>query len=303
MGGSLGPLAFLHLLILTAIVVNWAHDAPVFTPVVIMHGIKDTNASMAHMKQLIEQKLPGVYVRALEITSELGSIFTGIDTQVELACQALAADPKLAGGINVIGVSQGGILMRGYLERCNKPPVKNFVAWLSPQMGVYGVPLVGQYEYLNVTLDAIADCCIYEDWAQGLFSFAGYWRDPYALQTYFKQKIFLSDINNERDEKNPIYKQRIISLENFIMGYSSEDTVLIPRETGWFGSFPQNSVSSTVPLEQQPMYTNDWIGLRTLQETGRLNRFTTTCPHSDYSSPCFDKHFMANVMPFLSKSI
>jgi len=39
--------------------------------------------------------------------------------------------------------------MRGYLERCNKPPVKNFVAWLSPQMGVYGVPLVQRLPPVN----------------------------------------------------------------------------------------------------------------------------------------------------------
>lgn len=153
-------------------------------------GIADTNSSMGHMKQLIEQKLTGVYVRALEITTYYGSIFTGIDTQVnllcpttqgcsswlsaqhaqvEMACQALAADPNLVGGINVIGVSQvcgasyllyllswsqscviqGAILMRGYLERCNNPPVKNFIAWVSPQMGVYGVPNVqaGQHHH------------------------------------------------------------------------------------------------------------------------------------------------------------
>jgi hypothetical protein len=35
---------------------------------------------------------------------------------------------------------------------------------------------VGHWEYLNVTLDEIADCCVYQDWAQSLLSFAGYWR-------------------------------------------------------------------------------------------------------------------------------
>jgi hypothetical protein len=62
---------------------------------------------------------------------------------VELICKALAADPNLAGGINVLGTSQGGILMRGYLERCNNPPVKNFISWVAPMMGVYGCPVVG----------------------------------------------------------------------------------------------------------------------------------------------------------------
>jgi palmitoyl-protein thioesterase len=276
--------------------------APRYTPVVLMHGIADTNASMAHMKHLIEQKLPGVYVRALEITTYDGSIFTGIDLQVEMACKALAADPNLAGGFNSIGVSQGAILMRGYLERCNQPKVKNFISWVSPQMGVYGVPNWGSWEYLNVTLDDIADCCIYDEWAQDVFSFAGYWRDPFALAEYVQRKIFLSDINNEREEKNPIYKQRILDLESFVMSYSTIDEVLIPRETGWFGAFANNSVASVVPLDEQPMYKYDWIGLRTLHETGRLHRFTTSCVHNDYAGPCFEQYFIPNVLPILLNS-
>jgi hypothetical protein len=43
---------------------------------------------------------------------------------------------------DVIDPIQGAILMRGYLERCNQPKVKNFISWVSPQMGVYGVPNV-----------------------------------------------------------------------------------------------------------------------------------------------------------------
>jgi palmitoyl-protein thioesterase len=40
-----------------------------------------------------------------------------------------------------------------------------------------------------------------------------------------QEKVFLSDINNEREEKNPTYKQNVLSLENFIMGYSTIDAV------------------------------------------------------------------------------
>jgi hypothetical protein len=31
-----------------------------------------------------------------------------------------------------------------------------------------------------VTLDEIADCCIYQNWAQNLLSFAGYWRGNHS---------------------------------------------------------------------------------------------------------------------------
>ena len=37
---------------------------------------------------------------------------------------------------------------------------------------------------------------------------------------------------------------------------------LIPRETGWFGTYAANSDTTIVPLENQPFYVNDWIGLR-----------------------------------------
>lgn len=49
--------------------------------------------------------------------------------------------------------------------------------------------------------------------------------DPFALAEYVQRKIFLSDINNEREEKNPIYKQRILGLESFVMSYSTIDEV------------------------------------------------------------------------------
>jgi palmitoyl-protein thioesterase len=78
--------------------------------------------------------------------------------------------------------------------------------------------------------------------------------------------------------------------------------VLIPRETGWFGVFANNSVASIVPLEDQPLYKYDFIGLRTLQETGRLHRFSIPCVHNDYTSPCFDKYFIANVLPFVNST-
>jgi hypothetical protein len=49
--------------------------------------------------------------------------------------------------------------------------------------------------------------------------------DPFALAEYVQRKIFLSDINNEREEKNPVYKQRILDLESFVMSYSTIDEV------------------------------------------------------------------------------
>jgi hypothetical protein len=113
---------------LTSRCVGWWWWAPT--------GIADTSAKMQHITELVQQHLPGIYVVALEVTgSKLGSIFTGSNkqvrtdrerweciqcwlrltiprmvaapaAQVEMICAALSADSKLAGGINVMGVSQ-----------------------------------------------------------------------------------------------------------------------------------------------------------------------------------------------------
>lgn len=58
--------------------------------------------------------------------------------------------------------------------------------------------------------------------------------------------------------------------------------VLIPRETGWFGFYGANTTDTIVPLEATPLWKEDWIGLRTLQEQGKLYRFATDCIHQDY---------------------
>jgi palmitoyl-protein thioesterase len=97
--------------------------------------------------------------------------------KVDQMCIEVAKDPILraAGAINLIGTSQGGMVARGFVERCNDPPVLNFVSWVSPQGGQYGVP-----GYLNTTignlLDKVAGCCIYDEFWQNAISFAGYWR-------------------------------------------------------------------------------------------------------------------------------
>jgi len=270
------------------------------TPVVLMHGITADNGTMSHVVSLLQQHIPGIYVKAPNLGGWWDSIFTGMDEMVDKFCSELKADPNLQGGINLIGFSQGGPVTRGYLERCNNPPVKNYVGWVSPQGGVYGVPKVGHIKYLNWTLDDLADCCVYDDWVQDLISWAGYWRDPYELSNYEQNCKFLPDIDNARSAKNPTYKTNVLSLKNFIMSYSLVDETLIPPQTGWFGVYAPNQEYNVVPLEERRIWTEDWIGLKTLNATGRLHRFTTECSHGDYSSSCFDKYFMENVFPYLN---
>jgi hypothetical protein len=52
--------------------------------------------------------------------------------------------------------------------------------------------------------------------------------DPFALDKYVDRNIFLADINNEGPNKNPTYKKNVLTLDNFVMSYSTADTVPFP---------------------------------------------------------------------------
>ena len=49
-------------------------------------------------------------------------------------------DPNLANGYNGIGMSQGGLLIRGLAQRCPDPPMKNLVTYGAPSNGQFGIP-------------------------------------------------------------------------------------------------------------------------------------------------------------------
>jgi palmitoyl-protein thioesterase len=42
------------------------------------------------------------------------------------------------------------------------------------------------------------------------------------------------------------------------------DTMVVPKESTWFGFFGKGTNIS--PVQELPIYTEDWLGLRTLDE-------------------------------------
>ncbi len=51
------------------------------------------------------------------ITDMMGSFIQTMDMEVDSFAAAVKADPKLAGGFNAIGYSQGALTIRGYIEK------------------------------------------------------------------------------------------------------------------------------------------------------------------------------------------
>ena len=98
---------------------------------------------------------------------------------------------------------------------------------------------------------------------------ADYYRTWWNLEKYFETSIFLPHLQNEDPATySQEQKDRILSLTNFGMFMWTEDRTIIPRESSWFASW--DSYRRLVMLRDSIDYKDDYIGLRTLDEAGKL---------------------------------
>jgi len=258
-------------------------------PVVLMHGLFASAEAMSHAQAWIEADFPGIHTLNVEIgDGKDSSLLMDLNLQVEAFTKAVQADPLLANGFNLVAHSQGGLISRGFIERVNVPPVYNFITWSTPHQGVYGVPDFNALcpdtpcPWLNNIFDALLDGKGTEPWLQKFISFAAYWQDVMHYDAYLSNNIFLADINNQRPDKNATYAANLASLNTLALEWSFVDTIVVPNTSAWFEFFAVNETNKVIPLTQSDLYIQDWIGLKKLDDMGRLKLYKTDCPHQDY---------------------
>ena len=98
---------------------------------------------------------------------------------------------------------------------------------------------------------------------------AQYFRNPEDLENYLEHSNFLADLNNERKVKNNTYKENIKKLERFVMYVFEGDETVVPKESGWFSEVNATTQKIT-KLQDKKLYLEDWLGLRWLDESDRL---------------------------------
>jgi palmitoyl-protein thioesterase len=246
-------------------------------PVVVMHGIASSSENMNEFSSWLHSTFD-LEVYNVEIGNGVAtSLFTPMNNQLTELCSVIYNIPQLKNGFNFIGMSQGGLLARGYVERCNKYPVNNLITLVSPHGGVYDPD------------KAIKLIDIYSESIQEQLSFSNYWRDPTQINNYLKKCSYLPNINNERNY-NEEYKKNIEKLSNFIMVWTKNDEVLGPPESGKFSVYDDQF--NVVDLIDTNIYNYNYLGLRKLNESNRLHIYETNCSHVDHrKSVCFDQLF------------
>jgi len=248
---------------------------------------------------MIEDKIPDIYVYSIEVgdsieADEWNGFFMNVNDQVDYVCGALKADPQLKGGFNAVGFSQGGQFLRAYVERCNDPPVYNLISIGGQHFGVADMPgCTSVNDTICYILESLLAFGAYNEIVQYLVVQAQYFRDPMQMSNYLSSSGFLADINNERATKNATYKANLIQLNTLVLGKFAEDTVVVPRESEWFGRYVNGNVNQILSMEDTDLYQEDWIGLKVLNEAGKIKLLSIPGNHMQFGLSWFTDNVIA----------
>ena len=252
-------------------------------PIAIFHGILES-CDMENTSKLVNDlKIDlGVHVECVEIgNGYLDTIMKNMKSQVEEACEKINSNPNFQSKFNILGLSQGTLIGRYVIEKCElRGQVMRYMSLDGPQMGIGTIPKIstcGTFcDFLvNITVPIF-------NGLKGRIGPADYFRYKYDQQYYMENNVFLKMLNNENEEKDEEIKRRFSSLEKVKLIKNNNDTTIVPRESSWF-EFYDFDGNDIVPLKESDFYKNDYIGLRKLDEEGKLSFATFRGEHIIYN--------------------
>ncbi|TNV76507.1 hypothetical protein FGO68_gene5727 [Halteria grandinella] len=268
-------------------------------PTAIFHGFGDS-CIFPGMWEFTDQiaNVTNAYATCVEIGwGTTTSIFENFETQAEEACRKVQADPNFQGEFNVVGLSQGGLLARHIVERCTtQGQPRNLITIGAPNFGVSASPHCFSGMFCDM-INYVIDNMVYFSYLQDNIGPAGYFRDPADISTYLEYSVFLPYLNNERAENfTQSINNRFTGLNGAMFIMFSNDTMIYPKETAWFYQLEADYETIT-PVTETEFYKQDLIGLKTLNEAGKVQFVEWTGDHLQFS---FDK-INTVLGPFLNK--
>lgn len=173
-------------------------------------------------------------------------------------------------GVILLGYSQGGLMARAVMQIYPDHCVKKFISLSSPQAGQYGT------DFLHLIFPSLMAKTAYQlfyTYVGQHTSVGNYWNDPHHQDLFEQFSIFLPYINNDLPSTNSSqFRDTLLKLDQIILIGGPDDGVITPWESSHFGYY--NGTDDVIPCKQRKIYLEDRIGLRTLDEGGRLKLVT-----------------------------
>lgn len=260
----------MYLKILCLVTFLYASPGLSFKPVVLIHGIMTGSNSMEMILHRIKEKHPGTIIYNVNRFESWSSLETMWHQVLEIGQDVANISAKHPEGINLIGYSQGGLVARGIVQTFSNITVDTFISLSSPQAGQYGAG------FLHLVFPGLVKDEVYELFYSRVgqhTSVGNYWNDPYHQQLYETYSVFLPYLNNHlQSAESQNFKNNLLKLKRLVLIGGPDDQVITPWQSSQFGYYHGNE--TVVEMKDQAIYKEDLIGLRTLNESGRLHLVT-----------------------------
>jgi palmitoyl-protein thioesterase len=220
-----------------------------------MHGLGDagSNAGMQSLAASVMKAYPGAYATAVNVANTLFSFIVPIMAQVHELAAAIKADAQLAGApeINMVGLSQGGLVIRGYAEVYGGTPgyprVKNLVSICGVQSGVFNCP--AELQIIPFLCD-VFESDPYNFLFNGSIplSFSDYFVTYWNRTMYDTQNALLPRLNNQVPHANSSqYKRNMEQVKTVVLIQATQDTVVYPYQSEQFGGYAWATTKAAAP--------------------------------------------------------
>ncbi|KZT56156.1 alpha/beta-hydrolase [Calocera cornea HHB12733] len=275
---------------------------PTVRPLVLWHGLGDSWGSpgMLEFMDMLRETHEGMFVYSIRIKEDLekdqqAGWFGDLNEQIEQVCEQLLNITELQDGFDAIGFSQGGQFLRAYVQTCNSPPVHNLITFGSQHMGVSDIPMCKPGDIWCLLARSAVKRGVYSGYAQHNLvqlmpvadTKAQYFRDPKQYDLYLSANRFLPIVNSELPPHLPPPFPLTVLANLVLIRFTAEQTVN-PPVSSHFGSAPAENATAEIPMREQELYREDWIGLRKLDERGGVVMLMCEGQHMQLKKECWE---------------